>query len=78
MSEGGPRPQTRVTEGRSGMDEAERLTIEYRQIDLGDVMRYFAKGFEGDIADVEWFVDTAKAVVVFKLYLPASQARRNR
>lgn len=51
------------------------IIAKYYEYPLSDVMRYFADGFtlkEGVIAaDIppDWFVDTGRGVVVFKLFI---------
>lgn len=51
------------------------IKAKYYEVKLDDVMGYFAKGFatkDGVIpADIppEWFVDTGRGMVVFKLFI---------
>lgn len=51
------------------------ISAKYYEVPLDAVMSYFAKGFavkDGIIpADIppEWFVDTGRGVVVFKLFI---------
>lgn len=51
------------------------ITAKYYEYELATVMRYFADGFtpkEGVVsADIQpdWFVDTSRGVVVFKLFI---------
>jgi len=44
----------------------EPVEIQYIEIALNDVLRYFAKDFDGYV-NHEAFVDTAKNTVIFKL-----------
>lgn len=47
------------------------MDIKYVEVTLNDVMRHFAKDFKVTGKTVErsdWFIDSTKGVVVFKLY----------
>ncbi len=46
-----------------------KLEIQYKEESLKDVMGYFWKGYPGDVKNCEWFIDAAKGIVVFKLYV---------
>lgn len=46
-----------------------KLKIEYQEISLEDVIRYFADGFKVKIEQYEWFLDAQKGKVIFKLYV---------
>lgn len=50
------------------------MRVEYREVKLSDVLEDFAKGFtprdpKVEVTQTESFVDHAKGVVVFKLYV---------
>ena len=53
------------------------MRIEYQEFSLNDVMRYFVKDFKVPRTEyvnellTEWFIDTAKGKVVFKLFVPS-------
>jgi len=49
----------------------EPIEIQYVEIGLSDVLRYFAKDFDGYV-DHQAFVDTAKDTVIFKLTTDAN------
>jgi len=45
------------------------MKIHYQQASLATVMKYYTDNFKADIYDFEWFIDTSKNVVIFKLVL---------
>lgn len=53
-----------------------KLEIDYVDVDLSEVMRYWAKDFKtpggGKVELGEFWVDTAKNRVIFKLYREVS------
>lgn len=47
------------------------VTIQWQNVKLSDVIRFYTEGFkstDGRITEVEYWIDTAKGEVVFKLY----------
>lgn len=45
------------------------MRIVYHHVDLGTVIEYFVNGFDRDVWDYEWFCDTAKGKVIFRLFV---------
>lgn len=46
------------------------LTVKYSEAPLGNVCQFFADAFHQPKPEIaEWFIDTRKQVVVFKLYI---------
>lgn len=45
------------------------IMIIYQEADLADVMDFFAKSYKGKILAAEWFIDTQKRKVVFRLHV---------
>lgn len=48
-----------------------QLKIEFVEVPLDHILRHYVDGFEtkGKIISSEWFVDTSKNKVVFKMYI---------
>ena len=50
-----------------------KMKIEYSEIDIDTVMEYFKKDFKDQkgniISRVDWFYDSNKGKVIFKLYI---------
>ena len=46
------------------------MKIEYVECDIRKIMNYFAEGFSiNQLRQPEWFIDSVKNTVVFKLYV---------
>lgn len=46
-----------------------KLKVEYQEWDLTSVMEYFIEGFDQKSTGYEYFIDTDKKKVVFKLFV---------
>ena len=51
---------------------SDELRIEHAVVDLDTVMRYFVEGYKTKPEHAEWFVDTAKGKVIFRLFTRAN------
>jgi hypothetical protein len=48
-----------------------KLEIEYKEVDIAQVIRYFVNGYkldEGKITNYEYFIDSSKGKAVLKLF----------
>ena len=55
------------------------MSIEYRKVDLADVMQWFAKDFshaKGEVKMLNYYIDSHSEVVIFECMVERAQAEQ--